>query len=210
MKIAVITANLGGIDNVHPFAPQDIEFDRIYITDENNPYPFHTVDSRLAAKFFKILPHIAFPGYDIYIWVDANVEILSPNFVSGIIDRMCSVSISRHPFRKTIGDEAHFIADAIKHGDTYLSVRYNAASILAEAANYGSDLPLYWCGLFARKNEPHINKMAEMWYIDNVQWTNFDQLSFPFEFSEAVIKEMNWGNFYENETYKIHKHKKLM
>ena len=50
MRIAVITANLGGIDAIHPIAEQDISFDRIYITDENNKFPFHTSNSRLAAS----------------------------------------------------------------------------------------------------------------------------------------------------------------
>lgn len=211
MRIAVITANLGGIDAIHPIAEQDISFDRFYITDENNQFPFHTSNSRLAAKLYKICPHRIFYQYDVYVWVDANIEIKSPSFIRELVELSTKdIAISRHPFRETIGEEADYIAAQVTAGNAYLSTRYNADSIIKEAEVYGEFLPLYWCGIFARVNRPDINSIFDQWFIDNVQWTNFDQLSFPYNFYPGQLKIMQWGDFYENSHYKIHKHKKLI
>ena len=54
MKIAVITANIGGFDKCNEMPAQDIAFDRFYINDNNCPYPAYKSDNRLKAKIFKL------------------------------------------------------------------------------------------------------------------------------------------------------------
>lgn len=213
MKIAVITANIGGFDTVNNMVPQSVSFDRFYYTDSNLPVPMHTQDPRMRAKLMKICPHWFLPDYDIYVWVDANIEVKSPDFIKTVLncELVNDISISKHPSRTDIYQEAKFITDSIKSGSKYLSSRYSVESIEKEIAVIGPGMEgLYWCGLFARKNNAWINKCFEQWFLDNVLYTNFDQISFVKMVNKSNLKLglFDMGDFYNNDYYRLTKHLK--
>lgn len=213
MKIAVVTASIGGIDKPLPFVEQDIEITRLYIT-EQNAFPFHNVNPRLAAKFYKILTHRFIPNYDIYVWLDASVEVKGSNYISTLVDHLgnSDIVISGHPYRSNMKQEVDFIANEIKNGNQYLKTRYDINAITKEAESYGYLDGLYSCGLFARKNNVWVNKAFDDWFVKNVQWSYYDQFSFvkivhDYHLNLEVIQV---GNFFNNEFYKLHKHTKLI
>lgn len=213
MKIAVITASMGGIDKPLPFVDQDIEFTRFYIT-EQNAFPFHSINSRLAAKYYKMLAHRFVPNYDIYIWFDASVEIKGSNFISTMVAQLqkSDIVISKHPYRETMKQEIDFIYNELKNGNQYLKTRYDINALKKEVECYG-DLPgLYSCGLFARKNDFWVNRAFDDWFIKNIQWSYYDQFSFIKVVHDYNLKlnVADWGNFYSNDFYKLHKHTKLI
>ena len=105
MKTAVITAVFGGMDTPKPFAPQSVECDRIFITEENSPFPLPNLPPRLQAKYFKLQAHRAFPEYDAYVWIDGNIEVTSPDFVKVMTHRLSGIRIQKHHERKTIEEE---------------------------------------------------------------------------------------------------------
>ena len=214
MKIAVITANIGGFDNENIIPPQDIAFDRFYITDSNCPFPGYKIDNRLKAKFFKMLAHKIWPGYDVFVWIDGNIQVKAGNFISRMIQTLGDgdVVISRHSERSSVYEEADFIHDEIKKGHKYLKVRYNGEIIKREVESFGSGLTgLYWCGCFARVNNEKVNKAYDDWFIDNVMWSNFDQTNFVYEVHKHQLKvnPIEWGDYYVNEHYSFTDHKKL-
>jgi len=215
MRIAVITSNFGNFDLIRTIPKQSIEYDRFYFTEENSPYPAHTIDNRLKAKIFKIMPHLFLPDYDIYIWVDANVQIKSDKFVAYLSEELLNDKsvidfiISPHPHRDNIYDEAGFIIDSIKKGSKYLRARYSAESIEKEIDHIGPGLKgLYYCGIFARKNDPIVNQMCENWFMDNILWTNFDQINFVANLYKyhLTVYRINFGDFYNNDFYNLNKH----
>ena len=219
MKIAVITANYGGIDQVHEIVPQNVPFDRFYYTEANSPFPMHTIDNRLKAKVPKIIPHLIpeLSEYDIFVWVDANVNIKSIDFLRKLITPVihgASISISAHPVRKSIYEEAQFIINQVNSDQRYLTARYTADSIAKEIKHIGPGYEksgLYYCGIFATKNNRHINNMRENWYLDNILFTNFDQLNFVSNVRAHNIKlaTVEFGDFYHNEYYSLTKHLKV-
>jgi len=195
---------------------QNIPFDRYYYTEENSPFPFHTIDNRLRAKVFKILPHLILPDYDYYIWLDANIQVKSSDLVSTLIGHLTNrditkkdIAISPHPFRNSIYEEANFIVSSIKSGSRYITSRYSATSTEKEIQDIGPGLEgLYWCGLMVRRNTPAINAACDEWFRRNILYTNFDQLSFvdivkKFHIDLATF---NLGDFYNNKFYKIVHH----
>lgn len=209
MKIAVITANIGGFDHFNAIPKQSIDFDFFYYTEANLPFPMHTQDNRMKAKVMKICPHWALPQYDVYIWKDANILVKSPSFLADILANLKEVSISDHPFRKTIYEEADYICSEIKKRNGYLSSRYSIESIRKEIESIGPNIQgLFWCGLFARVNDSLINKCFERWFTDNVLYSNFDQLSFSKMVQECFVKvgKFDFGNFYKNDHYELTKH----
>lgn len=213
MKIAVITANIGGFDSENIIPPQDIAYDRFYINDASCPYPAYKVDNRAKAKIFKILPHKTWREYDVYVWIDGNIQVKASNFISRIINTLDGgdVVISRHPERSSVYEEAEFICTELKKGHKYLKARYTADSIRKEVESFGPGLEgLYWCGCFARVNSEKVNKAFDDWFIDNVIWSYFDQNSFVYHVDkhQLNLKTIEWGNYYVNEHYEFTEHKK--
>lgn len=210
MKIAVVSCQFGNFDTPKQFPKQDIDCDYFAINESNCPYTFHTIDNRLKAKYYKMLAHREY-SHDVLIWVDGNVQIKSASFVSDMIAAMhgVDVCISNHPDRNNVHDETDFICRQIRSGNKYLSARYTPESLLNEVSRMPKDLlGLYWCGLFARVNEPGVNKVFEEWFMQNVLWSNFDQCNFVDGMYRhgVTINTIKWGGFYDNDTYSIHKH----
>lgn len=211
MKIAVVTANFGGIDKKKEIPKQTIEFDRFYIDEHNREFTFNDVNNRLAAKYYKICTHRIYSDYDVYIWLDASVHVISGNFIESFITQLGSseIAIQKHPFRSSIYEEADFIIRSIKNGNKYLSTRYNINALLKELKFIGNGIEgLFGCGLFARVNSEKINKIFDLWFMDNLLWSAFDQFSFVRHVKAMNISIANFGDFTSNSYYKLVKHKK--
>ena len=213
MKVAVISANIGGFDTEKPIPKQTVEFDRYYYTDKNLPVPMHTQDARMKAKLMKIVPHLYLPNYDVYVWLDGNIQVKSERFIETILQALDGkdISISNHPFRSDIYHEAAFICDEIKKGNKYLSTRYSIDSVKREMEDISQDLEgLYWCGCFARVNSRLVNIAFEEWFMQNILYTNFDQLSFVKVVNGVGLKLgiFDFGSFYGNDYYELKHHLK--
>ena len=203
------TANFGNFDT---FKKQP--FPVSYYNEANAHYPMHTQDNRMKAKFYKMLAHRVTDA-PLIGWIDGNVQVKHDRFVQDMVEALGSadVVISLHPARKNPLEEAKFITNSIEDGNPYLSNRYDAASIdkEVEAMPVGWKVaPLFWCGLFLRRNTPKVNAAFEDWFMDNVLWTNFDQNSFVKIIHKHGLKvaTISWGAFYDNEHYKLVKHTK--
>lgn len=218
MKIALITANIGNFDVVREIPKQTVPFDHFYYTGENLYFPGHTIDNRLKAKIPKIIPH-KIPEllmYDYFIWIDANIQITSDKFVELFIGSTTDFIISNHPSRKTIYEEADFIISQLKGDSRYLKARYEINSIKKEMEHINKEIidaeGLYYCGVFGRYNYRKINDMCERWYLDNVLFTNFDQLNFVSNAAKShiSINTINFGGTFNKTNYfSVNKHNKI-
>lgn len=216
MKVALITANLGSMDLERSVPPQNFPYDRFYF-NEKSPgiFPGHTSDTRMRAKFYKIVPHLdpQLEEYDIFIWIDGNIQIKSEFFIQDLVvacSGAYSFAISKHPERSTIYEEADFIVNQLNSGSRYLSSRYSVDSIRKEIAYIGPGLEgLFYCGVFARVNLPEVNRMCEAWMLDNLLFSNFDQLNFVSNIHRfgLRINTFDFGGFNVNKYYSRHSHK---
>lgn len=220
-KIAVITANFGGIDSQKYIPEQSIIFDQYYYTEKNSPYDFSGLDNRLKAKYFKWQMH-KIPDlekkYDIFVWVDANILIKRPDVIERLVKGidLFDISITSHPDRDCIYKEAEFIMNGIKNGNIYLKARYNN-SIQNEVdffrkMGHPENAGLCWCGLFAVENSDKMNDCFDAIWNDNILRSNFDQNSFMFNALQRKvgINYTYWGNFHKNDNYELIHHSKLM
>lgn len=241
MKVAVVTSIFGGIDQPKPFPVQECfppletpekicpAYDRVVVTEDSSSLPvswrpvrlreFVNLDARMQARYFKIKTHEAFPGYKAVVWIDGSIQIKSTTFLSRILAALEGnhIAMARHPERGCIYDEAAFVANRIKQGNAYLSARYRADAILQEAEAYRAqghppDSGLYWCGLFARRVGPRVNRFFNQWWEHCLRWPKpNDQISFAYLVRKLNMKiaVMDWGNQYDNATYKICDHLKV-
>ncbi len=223
MRVAVITACFGGMDSQKAFPDQAnvTQYDRIFISEENSPYPLAEFGPRMKGRFFKAQSHKLFLGYDLHVWLDSNVQIRSGTFLAEIIAALnntgADVALSRHPVRNNVFDEANFIAQKIISGSAYLKTRYEIDPILkqvqhfAEAGHPTRGGGLYWLGIFARRINHHTDALFDALWNQCLTWSNYDQNAFAFlaHARETKIVPMSWGSYYKNPTYELVPHAKM-
>lgn len=135
------------------------------------------VTPMLNHKFWKCHPEDALPDVDVSIWLDGSIEITDPEFVPKALALLGEADWAHvpHPVRQCIYPEADYSAT--------LTWRYDAESILKQAAHYRNFHPPGW-GLFAtgvnvRRHTPHVFLMSDLWWEEILTWSHQDQLSLP-------------------------------
>lgn len=213
MKIAVITAIFGRMESEKPFAPQSVPCDRFVFTEANTPIPLPNLPPRLQAKYFKLQANrIPFSShYDVFVWIDGNIEVTSPDFVKEMVERLKPggerVKIQKHHERQTIGEEIDFI---LSSKNEYLTTRYGKQPLQAEYGYYLScgmpaDAPLYSCNIFAY----HIGAAALLnhWWTLVLQWSWFDQSAFSYlAWLNGGVTTIDLGPMFDNPYFKLHSH----
>lgn len=218
-RITVISANIGGFDEPKHFPIQNIECDCLYFNEDNLPIPMASLDNRMKAKYFKLQAHKLFPDNDYIIWMDSSFQIQSSDFVEYMIERLFPpfhIAVTKHPDRNCIYEESKFVTKLLFQGDKYILNRYANSQIEKEAEHYynmgyPANNGLYACGLFARKVNPEVNSFFDKWWDACMQWSCFDQLSFPVLAKQCGIKinPLVFDNYLDNKFYKIIKHIKV-
>lgn len=115
-KIAVYAAISGNYDSIKLPERLESRFDYVLFTDSPMPDTgiwqirpvtyFHT-DKTRTARFVKTHPHMLLQGYDIAVWIDANIMILGEIYplVEEFLASGRAVAAVPHPFRKSIYQE---------------------------------------------------------------------------------------------------------
>ena len=191
MKIALVSANISGIDEVYCPPKQTQEFELFYYSENTLPFPLPNLDARMKGKYLKTQSH-KFLDHDILIWIDSSIEIINKDFIQICIDGLedTDIVISQHKQRKNVYEELEYVIDQMKAGDKYLLKRYYRQPLYQEYEFYRKeglpkDIPVYNCFFFARWNNPVVNMMFDNWFDLILRYSNFDQT----EFSYAVWKE---------------------
>lgn len=206
MKIAYVSANLGGIDeniqdrHVKQDLPNDCTLDFYYYTEKNFPLRTVALMPRLQAKIPKMLAWDLIPDYDYYIWGDAVITFSNPNAVNWLLEQCLDVDIAlfRHQDnRKSIQEELKFMTNhmlGLTNNDfatNYLNSRYGNEPMLKQVEKYLQDKEfvdnkLYSGGLFIYKNKRHVQNMLSDWFLHNCKHTVQDQLSLPYVLNKSA------------------------
>ena len=200
VKVAVISCNIGAVDEIFPPCKQSIEYDLFYYTESTLPFPLPNLDNRMRGKYLKVQSHKFLPDYDIYIWLDASVEIISKDFIKDCVLELTnsievdddqiesykySVVMAKHSQRTNVYEELEYIIDKMKKGDRYLLKRYARQPLYLEYEFYRKngmpkDYPLYNCSFFARWNDEKTNKIFDDIWDLILRYSNFDQTQFSY------------------------------
>lgn len=186
MKVAIVTANIGAIDEIKGIPRQTIPVDYYCYFDNNLPFPLPNLNNRLKSKYVKIQTHRFLEQYDAYIWIDGRVEITADVFCEEIIKQLGDddVAIFPHPERKSVWGEHHHIAGSMREGNDYLISRYGDQAMQYEYDFYKHenvlDQPLYACTIFARKNNQKTNEAFNEWWRRCIEFSYFDQTMFSY------------------------------
>jgi hypothetical protein len=212
MKIALITATVGGFDTIKEIPKQTVDFDFIRLTD--NDLIEIKGNARHKAKFPKMQGHL-FTDADVIIWIDGSVQILSNNFVEYMANEVANydIAIGKHNVRNCAYEEIDFICAEIMKGNEYLKRRYDFDTLL-EVKNFLKTLGfehnkgLYACGIFARKNNHKANNMFDNWWQSEMQWQTNDQPLFVYlaNMYKVKINTLEWQSLISNQYFKLINH----
>lgn len=203
---AIFTAIFGGYDDLRD-QPECPGVDYICFTDDpelsSEQWRVQLVEPRfpnprLSAKWFKLLPHLALPGYRYTIWIDGGIQILVEDFAVEILSFMTDTGflLFRHPARTSVRDE---VAELRRLG------RFPDQPFEEQAARYRregfqDDLGLFAATVIARDSyRPAVRSLGERWMNENLQGTFRDQLSLPYllwrmQIRPDVIPYDLWNN----------------
>lgn len=184
MKTAMILANLGGFDKHHAWEKQTADVYRL--TDDTFPKRkcLSARYSRFQAKIPKLFSWQMYPGYDVYIWVDASFKVLS-----GAAEWLCSkldgadAVFFIHPHRRSIRQEYDFMRENGVHwsirqryGGDFIDEQYK---IISDDDSYVDNL-LVCGGVFAYRNTTKMQEMLKDWWYFISRYSLNDQLSLPY------------------------------
>jgi hypothetical protein len=210
MKIAILTANIGGIDNIYPVCKQTEKFEYFYYTENTLPFPLPNIDNRMKGKYFKTQAH-KFLDHDIFIWVDGSIEVVDGTFVKYCIEQLDDVDIiiTRHEERKNIYEELNYIFDKMITGNPYLVSRYAGQPFKKEIEFYDQQkvplsTPLFNCYFFARWNTKACNEIFDTWWETILHYTSIDQTQFSYACHKHKAKVRTVVN---DNLFIRHKHK---
>lgn len=185
-SVAIMSCNIGGLDEIYPPAKQTHAFDFYYYTENNLPFPLPEMNNRLKGKYFKTQAH-KFLDHDIFIWMDGSVEIYSETFVQMAIDNLQDEEtlIRKHTQRENVYEELLYIINKMKEGDRYLLKRYARQPFVQEFKYYKENglpksYPLFNCSCFARINNKRVNTIFDEWWDMILRFSNFDQSQFSY------------------------------
>lgn len=147
------------------------------------------VEPPLNAKIYKYLPHLFFPGYDAYIWCDANTTLTQPKefYVTKYLEGY-DLALKKHPERKNIFQEAQKIK-SMPHLFRY------SRNVLKQVEEYRRQGfvkdSLHNSFVIIRRNNRIVNDMCEKWWAHVTRWQCRDQVSLPFVLSQFPDLKVN-------------------
>lgn len=186
MKIALVTANIGGLDEIHSIAKQTQQYELFYFTENTLPFPLPNLDNRLKGKYFKTQVH-RFLDHEIFIWIDGSIEVIDGHFITWVLENLrdTDMVITAHSERNNVYDEINYITTMMKTGSSYLLKRYAKQPFKEEYQFYlkeglPENYPLYNCFFIARRNNVLINSAFNDWWDITLRYTNFDQCAMSY------------------------------
>jgi hypothetical protein len=211
MKIAVITANVGGFDIPKLIPNQTLEYDLVRIDDIELEG-----DNRHKAKLPKMQSHRILKDYDIHIWIDSSVQVKSENFVKYMVEQLANndIAIGKHNLRDCAYSEMYYIIREIENGNKYLESRYNKSDLLAVNAflrsnNFPERMGLWACGIFARYNNDKVNDIFDKWWESECKYLTNDQPMFAYLAQQMKVNTITWNTLIDNEYFKLIPHNEI-
>ena len=119
-RYIIYSALVGGYDQILQPLVMDERFDFILFTNEISghkagvwqirPIEYKNKDNTRICRYIKTHPGSLLPDYEVSVWIDSNIQILSKEFYDRIVEldeTGILISCMSHPERKCIYEEAY-------------------------------------------------------------------------------------------------------
>lgn len=217
MKLAILSANLGNFDKViepvEQELPKGIESITYHcFTDADFP-SITGLTPRLQYRLPKTFGWQMFEGYDYYIWLDASMSFTTPDCAQWFVDQLgnADVAVFKHPYRKSIQEEADHIEDHLKKNKPYITSRYKNGLHKEQLkdiqlSDYLDD-HLYASTAFIYRDSEEVRDALRLWWLHQSRYYSCDQLAFTFVLKDLAVKVIDENPFSCSHMTHISKHK---
>lgn len=192
MEKVVYTALTGGYDALEQHKYVDPTYDYICFSNdfgEKKKVGIWTIrkivypsdDKQLLSRFPKLQPHDVLPEYDISLYVDANVNIVTP-YIFKRIDELLKQGVLlaglKHQFRDCIYDEGYRVW--ISGIDKNIGIIRKQLSYYKKEG-FPRHFGMYEANvIFRQHNNPLIIKQCNEWWRLRLNYSKRDQLGYSF------------------------------
>lgn len=189
-RFVIYSAIVGGYDDILQPSIIDDRFDYILFTNEIKeskvgvwqirPIKYFNKDNTRICRFVKTHPETLLSYYEVSIWIDSNIQILSSYFYDRIIelDRQdIPISSMWHPVRHCIYEEAFACINMmVEHERIVVDWCHQLRK-----ENYPRNNGLCETNVMYRKHQrPIVQKGDELWWDCIENYSRRDQLSFNY------------------------------
>lgn len=196
MKICVLSANLGGIDNPVSHVNQTVKADYHTFTDENFPPRIHAMTPRLQAKIPKMFGWELKPDYDVYLWLDGSIRLAHQESIQYFVDALegHDMVFLKHPTKDTVHWEYRYNYRALHSNapSNYMKSRYDNEwldeqyKVIEDDPEYLDDVLLLG-GVFMYRNTPLVRAALKEWWHHVSRYLIMDQLSLPYVLKKGGV-----------------------
>jgi hypothetical protein len=193
MRVAVLSANLGGYDPHIPWVPQVIDGGTVEIhrfTDATFPGREKAMRPALKCAIPKMFGWELVPHADTYIWIDASRGVLRPDTAQWFLDQAgaADLMLFKHPERSTVREEYEFMrARLARAGERYLTSRYGGEWLDDQYRAVDGRLPLYASTAFLYRPTLAVKALLKEWWFHKTRYLLHDQLSLPYVVQQGRI-----------------------
>ena len=187
LKKVIYTCIVGGYDELWQPEAVDGSYDYICFSNdfresrigvwEIRPIPFSSKDSTRLSRYVKILPHRVLEEYDVSVWMDAGIQVITGEFYRYLEDAVASRSlIAQVPHRHwdCVYEDMKAVLeqDRVSFWPTYRQYRHLRRD--GHPAHYG----MYENNLIFRfHNDPLVTVISEEWWREYMAYSKRDQFS---------------------------------
>lgn len=184
MKLVYYTVLCGDYDDP-PQVVTEPGVDYVLFTDSTRlkmPEPWKVISycpdrsPRRFSRLFKINPHTYLPGYDFWIYGDANINLKQP--LSPLVSkyRHWMLTGCHHPGRDCLYDEARQCRELGLDNAATINAQVDRYQHTGFPAKFG----LLENGFLIRRNCPEVVRLNRLWWHEYVNGSQRDQLSLMF------------------------------
>jgi len=207
-KVAVVTANIGGLDKELDPVSQSVPFDFYRFNDKNFPLRHCSMTPRLQARIVKMFSWQMMPRYGIYLWYDSSCQLANPDSVKWFVEQLkgYDLAIFKHPNRNTIKEEADYLKVRLAKKCPYITPRYENELIDEQLAEIFSsdgfvDDKLLASTMMVYRNNHTMQFLMKEWWYHVSRFHSIDQLSLPYAIFKAGCRVNIINEDYQHHPY---------
>lgn len=200
-RIAVITANSGGFENMKNVrhVKQSVDADFFVFNDQNFPRRSNAMSARLQARIPKMFGWQMIPDYDIYLWIDSSCILSHEDSIKWFISHLMPfeeyihMAMLKHPNRNTIHEEADYLRNRLAKNCSYITPRYEHELLDEQMAEIDADKGfvdqiLFASTAFVYRNHRKVHDFMKEWWYHTSRYHIIDQLSLPYAIHKSRCK----------------------
>lgn len=188
-RYVIYSAIVGGYDEILQPLAVDERFDYVLFSNDIKdsqvgvwqirPIEYSNPDNTRICRFVKTHPEELLKDYEVSVWIDSNVQILSSYVYERVVelDKLgVDISSMWHPARKCIYEEAFAVMNMmVEHERVVVDWCH-----FLRKENYPQNNGLCETNVMFRKHNEVVRKIDELWWQYIESYSRRDQLSFNY------------------------------